>query len=378
MPANYLNAFNVQGPDARPLMQAISNIPNQARANQNLLMKQQQMGIENQRADQRMNLLQRQDARAEKSQEFSIRNADRATQQKFMELSGKLWASDSDPNKANAIAAIEKYTGEPFDDDDKASIQAYAGMFKPEAPKPLSRAGKIQSDLRKGLLNQGQAETAMSKAIGTTVNVDRSSKFGTPKAGWEVITDTNTGAHTMRPIPGGPVDIKQKAAKKREDFAVKTDLDKAGVTQAAVEGIEEQYKTSGPPITGTASRLQSWLSSTSAGKVRSYVKTLQSGVALGAMLRLKKASSTGATGFGALSAKELDILISDIGALDPDTTDPEIFMETVRRIGRRQKRVVADIRRNVDPEKIKELGLGNLLKDTEASFSRMKQKYGIK
>ena len=121
------------------------------------------------------------------------------------------------------------------------------------------------------------------------------------------------------------------------------------------------------PVTGTASRLTGWYSGSDAGKLRSHNKTLQSGVAIQTMMRLKKASESGATGFGQLNRTELQMLLDDMGSLDPDNTDPEIYAETISRIKGRFNRVVEDIRRNVNvsPERMQELGLDELLRTSD-------------
>jgi len=48
-------------------------------------------------------------------------------------------------------------------------------------------------------------------------------------------------------------------------------------------------------------------------------------------------------------------------ALDPDHTEKAIFKTTIENISGRFKRVVADIKREVDPDIIAELGLTELL-----------------
>lgn len=59
--------------------------------------------------------------------------------------------------------------------------------------------------------------------------------------------------------------------------------------------------------------------------------TLQSNTALDKMLQLKAASSTGSTGFGALNEKELQLLIDQIAALDPELPR-EVQLENLRQI----------------------------------------------
>ena len=179
-------------------------------------------------------------------------------------------------------------------------------------------------------------------------------------------TDANgQPTYSMVPIPGSPADMEAKQSAqdeaKRQDVQTVTSAEKSNTMLDATQEIDNLLKSSSTPVTGTLSRPFAMYSDSPAGRVRSLVTTLKSGVALNAMLRLKEASKTGATGFGQLSEKELALLISDIGALDPDTTAPDIFAKTVDRIKQRYVRVVDDIRRNVSPERIQELGLEPVL-----------------
>jgi hypothetical protein len=202
-------------------------------------------------------------------------------------------------------------------------------------------------------------------------------KYGTIPPGW-MLKETPEGA-MMVPIPGGPVaqkiEAETRAAEEKTGIKTQTEAGKAETMLDATGSIREIFKGARTPVTGTSSRPFALHSATAAGQVRSYVGTLKSGVALSAITRLKEASATGATGFGAMNEAELQLLIDDIGALDPDTTEPEIFLKTVDRIERRYNRVIEDIRQNVSPERIRELGLDSLLSSSgggsAADFSAM-------
>lgn len=185
-----------------------------------------------------------------------------------------------------------------------------------------------------------------------------------PETG-EPVIDPVTGLPTAAAIPGSPAALEAQAAAAaaaaQEGASIASSLESAEKTLTSTTNALDLLDNSDTPVTGTLSRPLAAISSTPAGRVRSYVGTLQSGVALGAMQRLKEASATGATGFGALSIPELQLLINDIGALDPDNTEPDIFRQTIERIDSRARRVVADIKRNVSPERIEELGLTEFL-----------------
>lgn len=155
------------------------------------------------------------------------------------------------------------------------------------------------------------------------------------------------------------------AAQAREGTQLQTDVAKAETMLDATSGIRAEFEGANTPVTGTGSIPFAQFSGTPAGRVRSYVNTLQSGSVLGAMQELKKASSSGATGFGALNEKELDLLIASVGALNPTTTEEDIFLDTVDRIEGQYGRVIADIKANVSPERIKDLGLEELIAKAE-------------
>lgn len=181
-----------------------------------------------------------------------------------------------------------------------------------------------------------------------------------------VITEPDASGRGVRPVSvpivGSALDREAATLAGVEDAQISSNLDKAATTLATTRAVLDELDNAGGAFTtGTFSRPAAILSNTPAGRIRSYVGTLQSGVALGAMQRLKEASATGATGFGALNGRELDLLINDIGALDPDTTEPDIFRSTIERIDERARKVVADIQRNVSPERIAELGLEDLI-----------------
>ena len=179
------------------------------------------------------------------------------------------------------------------------------------------------------------------------------------------VIDPETGLPRAAPVPGSPADIAQRASEAddmaRRDVQTIADSQKSETLIDATQSVLDIMDKADLPVTGTLSRPFALYSGTDAGRVRSYVSALRSGVALGAMQRLKEASATGATGFGALSEKELEILISDIGSLDPDTTEPDIFRKTVERIQDNARRTAESIRKNVSPERIEELGLQSFL-----------------
>ena len=70
---------------------------------------------------------------------------------------------------------------------------------------------------------------------------------------------------------------------------------------------------------------------------------------MGGIEELRKSSSAGATGFGAMNKEELGILIFRLGALDPDTTDDDILWNTLEGIRTQVEIVKKDVVANVPP-----------------------------
>lgn len=152
----------------------------------------------------------------------------------------------------------------------------------------------------------------------------------------------------------------QEKQQSQEDVKAETQATKVNTMRGAVQGILDIAGDSKTPFAGTNSIPFALHSDTAAGQIRAHARTLTSGVALQALVRLKEASSTGSTGFGAMNREELQLLIDDMGVLDPNVSE-DIFIATVKRISDRLDRVSEDIRKNVSPERMKELGLDTVL-----------------
>ena len=82
---------------------------------------------------------------------------------------------------------------------------------------------------------------------------------------------------------------------------------------------------------GFFGRASSFIPGTSAYDQVADAEFLQSNVALGAMAELKRLSSTGATGFGSLSERELNVLTAKFANLNPFVS-PELFQSNLRQL----------------------------------------------
>jgi hypothetical protein len=110
------------------------------------------------------------------------------------------------------------------------------------------------------------------------------------------------------------------------------------------------------PTTGYKSVATSWNENFRAGQIKIYVKQMQSPVVKQAMLSLKQASATGATGFGQLNQKELQILINDLGTLDARNTNDKILLETLTRIEKAFGGVITGLKKGTSEDIIRDSG----------------------
>lgn len=224
---------------------------------------------------------------------------------------------------------------------------------KPDAqPSALREYAYSKSQGYQGTFTDWKRENAQA---------GRPQNIGSIPPGHQLDYDKQGNIIGMSPMAGSPAASKVAAEKKAQESASVSSAVKAETMLAATSDIRKEIREARTPVTGTSSLPFALYSGSAAGRVRSYVGTLKSGVVLGAMQKLKEASSTGATGFGAMNQSELQILIDDIGALNPDTTEEDIFLKTINRIEDRYKRVIVDVQKNVSPERQRELGLDKLI-----------------
>tara|TARA_R110002110_G_scaffold413312_1_gene640481 strand:+ start:166 stop:843 length:678 start_codon:yes stop_codon:yes gene_type:complete len=132
---------------------------------------------------------------------------------------------------------------------------------------------------------------------------------------------------------------------------------------AALDDAEADWFSFG--ASGTLSQIPALSSSTHAGRLRSHIATLRSSIVRKGIEELRKSSASGATGFGAMNKEELKILTEMLGALDPDTADPDILRKTLEGVRTQVEIVKADVIRNVEPFRLHELGLSHWLPEVK-------------
>lgn len=127
----------------------------------------------------------------------------------------------------------------------------------------------------------------------------------------------------------------EEAASKRQ-MAQEAQRDAASQLRRTIEKIDTIKKDvtdswtgiAGLGETGYTGWMQGSIPGTAAYSLRKDLGTIDATQVLQAMTRLKELSPTGSTGFGALSAPELELLKSSVARLDPDM-DQETFMKNL-------------------------------------------------
>ena len=199
--------------------------------------------------------------------------------------------------------------------------------------------------------------------------------YGTIPPGYRMVTDGEGTPSRLEVIPGGPAEQAASAASGARDIKTQSKARTARLIINSADDILNIMAGTRMPVTGTTSIPFAFYSDSPAGKIRSLVAQLGSPIAIDALTRLKESSKTGASGFGALSEKELTLLIDQLGRLDPNTTEKEIFRTNVLRIRDLYQRTIDGIKRDMTPEKIKELGLGVLLGTPTTSSGKKRRRW---
>jgi hypothetical protein len=162
---------------------------------------------------------------------------------------------------------------------------------------------------------------------GTTVNVSGSAPA--PATGYRNVYDEQNRLIAQEPIPGGPVDTEQRQAAEQEqqrqqsaanqqgvrDTVIGRDVDRliAMIDQGGIFDLPESGIVGG--LLGAAGINQE------AVDFKNTLQGIQATVAFDRLQQMRDASKTGGA-LGAVSERELDLLISAYGALQQNTSGP--------------------------------------------------------
>lgn len=163
---------------------------------------------------------------------------------------------------------------------------------------------------------------------GQTINVNSASEVGTIPPGYELFTDEQ-GNRRMRPISGGPVAIEQEQAERANAERVGAADRQQGVRDTVVGrdvdrliGMIDQGGIFNLPESGIVGGLLGSLGvNQEAVDFKNTLAGIQATVAFDRLQQMRDASKTGGA-LGAVSERELDLLISAYGALQQNTSGP--------------------------------------------------------
>jgi hypothetical protein len=201
---------------------------------------------------------------------------------------------------------------------------AYKAQQPPKAEKPTSAIQNYNFAREQGFDGSFvDWQTAQKRAGATNVNVNNASEVGTIPQGFELFTDPETGARSMRPVTGGPEDPTKFNEKKAANEA-----QKATVARQAIADIKGKLSQGGmfnlPEVGVVGSRLADMGLNQEAVDVKRKLETLQSVVSFDRLQQMREASPTGGA-LGAVSERELALLQSSMGALSNDMSEEELI-----------------------------------------------------
>jgi hypothetical protein len=163
-----------------------------------------------------------------------------------------------------------------------------------------------------------------------------------PSKDYQRVWSPETGTYTDQPIPGSA------AATERETQAEKTEKSASlewknweGTADNAMDSVDKalDYIEENPAATGYWANFN--IKGSPAYNLEQLMLPIKSKVALGNLGALKKQSATGASGFGALSEKELALIMGTEGSFDTGL-DPAILIDNLRAYKSLMEKVKSD------------------------------------
>lgn len=188
------------------------------------------------------------------------------------------------------------------------------------APEEVAALGLPPGSYQRG--PKGEIKEVGGGGVNVSVS-SGASEVGTIPQGYELFTDPNTGARSLRPIAGGPEDRTAKDAAAAENKQTATDV----ITGAA----SAARAAAGDRAVG------GWLGSVAAlnpgsqnAEVYRQVEVLKANASAENIAAMRAASPTGAA-LGGVSDKDLALLASKSGALDPASPNFERDLDDYER-----------------------------------------------
>jgi len=187
------------------------------------------------------------------------------------------------------------------------------------------------------LLGQGvDPEQALELAFGgggTTVNVGGQGEVGTIPQGYELFTDPETGARSLRAIPGGPED------RTESDAAAAAGQEQTGGLMLEDIGRAMTLVRESPNLTtGVLGGILANIPGSSAADLQALMDTIAANISFEALSQMRQASPTGGA-LGAISERELQLLQATSGSISTSQS-PEQLVRNLERLATQIENVV--------------------------------------
>lgn len=162
---------------------------------------------------------------------------------------------------------------------------------------------------------------------GQTINVG--SEVGAIPQGYELFTDPESGARSLRPIPGGPVAAEQEAAASAAEASAGRKETTANVVVQDIERAVEQIKSNPALTTGVGAQLTSGIGGTPARDVGALLDTVKANAGFAELQAMRESSPTGGA-LGQVTERELAFLQSTIGSLEQSQSQEQLVRNLER------------------------------------------------
>jgi len=226
-------------------------------------------------------------------------------------------------NEQQSMAALQTLGPEEY-------MKQYAKQFSPTTLMQNVQAAGLQPGTP-----EYQQAMLQGTRTGTTVNVGQS-EYGTIPPGWELITDPQTGARSMRPIAGGPVE-QEAAALERKAEGAQRQKARAGATvvqdlQRALDLIPELGAlASDEGVIGGITRTSSAkIPGSVANRITQFTESALSNVGLDTLQTMRENSPTGGA-LGQVPIQQQQRLEQVLGSLNINQP-PAVLEANIKRV----------------------------------------------
>ncbi len=241
------------------------------------------------------------------SQGVDIANTRSETDLRRAEIAKRLVETQQMQDEIDAQNELRRQFAEKLGLQSEKTLRDKQAGVAPQTPPPTP-AGKFTEKW------QQDAKGNVSRSLEQVTPPPEPAAQPKPPTGFRY---TQTG--DLEPIPGGPADIAAQTTKAKADLALAGQTEKA---QTVLTTIDEAIPLVNGWSTGAGSLLKN-VPLTDANKLVHKIDTITSNLGIDQLAEMKAQSKTGASGFGALNEKELNLLLTAVTNLgtaqDKDT-----------------------------------------------------------